>query len=352
MQRLVLRRLKNMAAPVSTAWLLESCATARERFLPIAIKRGPHLEAMRQHAIITSTESSNRIEGVEVEPGRLLPLVLQDVRPRDRSEEEIVGYRKALELIQADTFTPPLANDTVLGVHAISYGGPLSSDAGQWKRTNNDIIEIDALGRRKVRFVTATWGDVPELMEASCSEYNALATTPGVPPLLLVFTWILDFLCIHPFRDGNGRASRLLTAMMLRWHGFMVCDYVSLEQIIEEDKESYYAVLQKSTEGWHTGDADPSAWWNFMLGVLSRAHQRAFLAAEPDETQDALSPKTDVVRSAVQRRNSPFTRAEIAAECPGISDPTIQFVFQQMKAAGEITLTGRGRGAVWRVVRR
>jgi Fic family protein len=227
------------------------------------------LSSLRQTALIQSVESSNRIEGVTVAPARLEPLVLADDRPRDRSEEEIRGYRRALEWIHAEArglaIDPPLLQR----LHAIIQEG--AGDAGQWKRVDNDIIELRPGAPPLVRFRAVPAAETPAAVEEICLAYRHALDQERVPPLLAAAALVFDFLCIHPFRDGNGRVSRLLTLLALEQLGYEAGRYVSLERLIEESRDDYYDVLHRSSQGWHEGRHDLLPWLSYFLAILRRA---------------------------------------------------------------------------------
>ena len=229
----------------------------------------PVLSSLRQTATIQSVESSNRIEGVTVAPGRLEPLVLGDDRPRDRSEEEIRGYRRALDLIRAEASGLAIDPPLLQRLHAIIQEG--AGDAGQWKRVNNDIVEMRAGAPPRVRFRTLPAAEAEAAMDELCLSYRHALDQERVPPLLAAAALVFDFLCIHPFRDGNGRVSRLLTLLALEQLGYEVGRYVSLERLIEESREDYYDVLQRSSQGWHEGRHDLLPWLSYFLATLRRA---------------------------------------------------------------------------------
>src|ERR1019366_212746 len=194
-------------------------------------------------AIIQSAESSNRIEGVTVAGNRLRHLVIGRARPRDRSEEELAGYRAALDWIFSRKNRVAITPDVIRRLHALSQGGS-SGNAGEWKKRDNEIVEILPGGERSLRFVPVSAKKTPAAMEMLCRRYRAVGDEERVPPLLMVATFVLDLLCIHPFRDGNGRVSRLATSLLLQSQGFQVARYISLERHIEESKEEYYKVLK------------------------------------------------------------------------------------------------------------
>jgi Fic family protein len=227
------------------------------------------LSSLRQTALVQSVESSNRIEGVTVAPGRLEPLVLEDERPRDRSEEEIRGYRRALEWIHAEARGLAIDPTLLQRLHAIIQEG--AGDAGQWKRVDNDIIELQPGAPPRVRFRAVPAAETPAAVEETCLSYRHALDQERVPPLLATAALVFDFLCIHPFRDGNGRVSRLLTLLALEQLGYEVGRYVSLERLVEESRDDYYDVLRRSSEGWHDGRHDLLPWLSYFLATLRRA---------------------------------------------------------------------------------
>ncbi len=247
-----LSRIQKISIPISTTWLVGACMEARGKQELWTHRKPEVLAALREQAIIQSAESSNRIEGVTVSPERLRLIILGKSQPRDRSEEELVGYRKALNWIYSRKEPLRIESKVILLLHEMAQGG-LSGDAGQWKKRDNEIIEVLPSGERRIRFIPTPAKDVSKTIEQLCLSYADLCQHDQVPALLSVSAFIFDFLCIHPFRDGNGRVSRLLTALLLQNHGFAVSRYVSLERLVEETKVDYYAVLGRCSAGWHDG---------------------------------------------------------------------------------------------------
>ena len=236
-------KLAELAIPIGTGWLLGACMEARGK-QDLWIRQKPEvLEVLREQAIIQSVESSNRIEGVTVAANRLRPLVIGRARPRDRSEEELAGYRAALDWIFSRRSPVAITPDVIRRLHALAQGGS-SGDSGEWKKRDNEIIEILPGGEHRVRFVTVSAKKTPAAIEMLCRRYRTAADEGCIPPLLIVATFVFDLLCIHPFRDGNGRVSRLTTSLLLQSHGFQVPRYMSLERLVEESKEEYYRVLK------------------------------------------------------------------------------------------------------------
>ena len=204
-------------------------------------------------------------------PDRLRPLVLEDARPRDRSEEEIQGYRRALERIHGEAKTLAITPELLQWLHATIQEG--SGDAGQWKQVDNEIIELREGAPPLVRFRPVKVAETPAAVEELCLVYRHALNQSLAPPLVAVAALVFDFLCIHPFRDGNGRISRLLTLLALYQHGYEAGRYVSLERLVEESRAEYYEALHRSSEGWHEGRHDLLPWLNFFLTILKRAYR-------------------------------------------------------------------------------
>ena len=352
--------LKKVSIPVGTGWLLGECMEARGKQDLWTRQRPEVLAALRERAIIQSAESSNRIEGVTVPKERLAPVVLGKSKPRDRSEEELAGYRKALDWVFTRKFAVAMETKVILHLHAMAQGGlgpqardtglgvPFSGDAGKWKSRDNEIIELLPSGKRTVRFRPTPAKETPSAIRELCRSYRDACDDPGIPPLLAIATFVFDFLCIHPFRDGNGRVSRLLTTFLLQQHGFQVGRYVSLERIVEDTKEDYYHVLAECSRGWHKGANKIVPWWNYFLGFLRRAYQEFGAQVESAGKGPA---KGELVRSTILGQVGPFTLGDIAGQLPSVSEQLIKKVMGEMKKAGELRLIGRGRGARWEAPR-
>ena len=222
------------------------------------------MKSLEEIALVECTESSNRIDGVTVEPKRLRVLVLNGACPRDRSEEEIIGYKNALSRIHANHGSVSIEPETFRHLHALAQEGTVG-DAGAWKESQNEIIELDPEGRLEVRFQPVEPALVPAAVEELCLAYNRSIDQIKIAPLVAVECLVFDFLCNHPFREANGRVSRLLTLLALYHHGHNVGRYISLERIVEQSKESYYDALQTSSVGWHEGSHDIMPWGNTFL---------------------------------------------------------------------------------------
>jgi Fic family protein len=340
-------KLAGLAIPIGTGWLLGACMEARGK-QDLWIRQKPEvLDVLREQAIIQSAESSNRIEGVTVAANRLRPLLIGKARPRDRSEEELAGYRAALDWIFSRKNRVAIVPDVLRRLHALAQGGS-SGDAGEWKSRDNEIIEILPRGERRVRFVPVSANKTPAAVEMLCRAYRMAGDEERVPPLLIVATFILDLLCIHPFRDGNGRVSRLATSLLLQSHGFQVARYISLERLVEENKEEYYRVLELCSQGWHEGRNEIIPWWNYFLSTLRGAYKEFERQVESVKARPA---KSDLIRQTVRGQVEPFTLADIAVQLPSASSQLIKKVLAEMKKAGQVRLVGRGRGARWEAIR-
>jgi Fic family protein len=337
-------RLREVAMPVGTAWLLADVAEAKGR-QELFTRQAPQiLHALRETALIQSAESSNRIEGVTVSPDRLRPLVIGNARPRDRSEEEIRGYRQALQLIHTRAADLPVTPDTLSRLHRTIQDG--AGDAGQWKTVNNDIVELRPGAPPRVRFRPVAADQTPSAVDELCLSYRQAVDRRLAPPLVALAALVFDFLCVHPFRDGNGRVSRLLTLLGLYHHGYEVGRYISLERLVEEARDDYYEVLRRCSEGWHTGRHDLVPWLNYFLSVVRRAYVE--LETRAGRVRARRGAKQAMVEAAVQDWVGEFTAADLARACPAVSRVTIRRSLRAMQAAGLVTCRGRGPGARWR----
>ncbi|MCU1736423.1 MULTISPECIES: Fic family protein [Pseudomonas] len=304
------------------------------------------LKGLRQIAVVESTESSNRLEGVVVAPSRLKSLVIRNAAPENRSEQEIAGYRDALSLIHESAANMPFSEGLVLQLHTILYRY-LPQEGGRWKATNNDIVERHPDGSSRLRFRPVAAHLTPMAIADLNQNYATAMDQHLADPLVLVPLVMLDFLCIHPFPDGNGRMSRLLTLLLLYHFDYAVGRYISLERIFEETKEGYYETLEASSQGWHEGRHDVKPWLDYFWSALLRAF-REF--EERVGTIDRGRTKGGRVRSDVLARSLPFSISEIEEGCPGVSRDMVRLVLRAMKSEGLIESTGKGRSAKWKRV--
>ena len=298
-------------------------------------------------AKIQSTEASNRIEGIFTADDRIKSLVQAKTTPRDRDEAEIAGYRDVLNTIHENYDYIPINANYILQLHRDLYKFLGSTEGGRFKTSDIIIRETDADGNECVRFrPVPAWETAPSIDEL-CKSYHEAKSEAD--PLLLSLMFILDFLCIHPFNDGNGRMSRLLTLLLLYQSGFIVGKYISIERIIEESKETYYEVLQDSSINWHENENDYKPFVNYMLGVVVNAYKE-FESRVELLTNPNLS-KADRVREIIRKHIGTITKAELLNMNPDISDTTIQRALADLLKNGEIEKIGGGRYTkyVWRV---
>lgn len=301
------------------------------------------LAALQASAIIESTESSNRIEGVVASPERVRQIVGQGAAPANRSEAEIAGYRDVLGQIHASHPFIPVTPNVILQLHRdmFKYTG---APAGVWKAVENTIEATTPEGQREVVFRPVPAFRTPAAMDELCSDFSRAAATGTPDPLLATAAFVLDFLCIHPFMDGNGRLARLLTTLLFYKAGFTVARYVGVERLVEQTKVSYYESLRASSERWHEGQHSLVPWWEYFLGITLAAYEQLDRKLSGGE----LPSKADRVRLAVEVMPTVFSKAELSGFCPEISDRTVKRVLVELRAEGKIEIAKRGRNAMWR----
>ena len=302
------------------------------------------LESLKQTAVIESSESSNRLEGITAPKERIEAIVLKNSTPKDRSEQEIAGYRDALTLIHESAEHMEFSTNVILQLHSMVYRF-MSNPGGKWKASNNEIVEKHPDGTKRVRFVPTSAHLTPQAMDDLIANYKNAIHALNQDSLIVVPLAILDFLCIHPFSDGNGRVARLLTLTLLYHFDYQVGRYISLERIFEESKETYYETLEKSSQGWHEGKHDVRPWLNYFWGALTRAYRE--FEERVGNIKSGRGSKTEQIRQAVERKIGPFSISEIEDSCPGISRDMVRNVLRQMKDENLIESTGKGRSAKW-----
>ena len=291
-------------------------------------------------ARIQSTEASNKIEGIYTSDDRLKKIVLNKTTPRTRNEQEIAGYRDVLATIHESYEYIPLRPTMILQLHRDLYKFSGMSIGGNYKNSDNVIAETDSAGNRFVRFQPVPAWEAPEAIDFACKAYDE-AVQSGADPLLVIPMFILDFLCIHPFNDGNGRMSRLLTLLLLYRSGYIVGKYISVEKVIEQSKETYYETLQQSSAGWHENQNDYTPFVRYMLGVIVAAY-RDFSSRVQVLVTSGMS-KPDRIREVIKGTLGKITKAEIMEKCPDISQITVQRTLIELQKKGEIIKLGGGR---------
>lgn len=340
-----------------TTNLLTAIHEAKGRQSVQAAIRPDVLESMTAIARIQSTSASNRIEGISTSDKRLNALVMEKTTPRNRDEEEIAGYRDTLSTIHESHDYIPLTPNVILQLHRDMFRHTPLTFGGHFKDTDNVIIERDSEGNRTVRFAPPNALITPELVQQACTAYSDAIRDRRTDPLLVTAMFIFDFTCIHPFNDGNGRMSRLLTLLLLYRAGYNVGKYISIEHLIELSKETYYEALAASTVGWNDNMNDYTPFVNYLLGIILSA------CKEFDERLTELTgvvasaeaaPKNTAVRSPkptkeqritalFERTLSPLSKAEIHAQLPDISISTIERALKSLLDAGSIIKIGAGR---------
>lgn len=291
-------------------------------------------------AKIQSTEASNKIEGIYTSDERLKKIVLDKTTPRTRNEQEIAGYRDVLATIHESYEYIPLRPSMILQLHRDLYKFSGMSIGGSYKTADNVIAETDAQGNRFIRFQPVPAWETAEAMEMACQAYDQ-AVQSGANPLLIIPMFILDFLCIHPFNDGNGRMARLLTLLLLYRSGYIVGKYISLEKVIEQSKETYYETLQQSSFGWHENENDYAPFVRYLLGTIVAAY-RDFSDRVQFLTTKGLS-KPDRIRELIKTTLGKITKTEIMEKCPDISQATVQRTLIDLQKQGEILKLSGGR---------
>lgn len=291
-------------------------------------------------AKIQSTEASNKIEGIYTSDERLKKIVLDKTTPRTRNEQEIAGYRDVLATIHESYEYIPLRPSMILQLHRDLYKFSGMSIGGSYKTADNVIAETDAQGNRFIRFQPVPAWETAEAMEMACQAYDQ-AVQSGANPLLIIPMFILDFLCIHPFNDGNGRMARLLTLLLLYRSGYIVGKYISLEKVIEQSKETYYETLQQSSFGWHENENNYAPFVRYLLGTIVAAY-RDFSDRVQFLTTKGLS-KPDRIRELIKTTLGKITKTEIMEKCPDISQATVQRTLIDLQKQGEILKLSGGR---------
>lgn len=337
------QRLRDHTLPMSTAWLLNDVAEAKGKQELFTRQSPQMLKTLREMALIQSTESSNRIEGVTVAPDRLRPLVLGKTKPRDRSEQEVQGYRLALNEIHTRREKLPITPDTLKHLHALCQSA--SGDAGQFKRIDNEVVELRPGAAPIIRFKCVPAKQTPAAMAELCLLYRHALDQDHIPPLIAIAALVLDFLCIHPFRDGNGRVSRLLTLLALYEHDYEVGRYISLERLVEESKEDYYEVLNRSSQRWHEGRHELTPWMNLFFAFIRRGY--AEFEQRAGSIKAKRGTKAELVIAAIHQQIGGFQLSDIERACPGVGRDWIRSLLSDLKAASEVSCQGKGPAARW-----
>jgi Fic family protein len=298
------------------------------------------LDSLLEIAKIQSTGASNRIEGIATTDKRLRELVTAKIAPRNRSEREIAGYREVLSLIhESHEHIEPTPN-VILQLHRMLYSFSGENTGGAWKNLDNAISEIGADGKTRVRFQPVPAWRTPEAMERLCSAFSAAWRKPHCDRLILSVLFIFDFLCIHPFNDGNGRMSRLLTLLLFYRAGHTAGKYISVEKIIEDSKTTYYEALHESSQGWHENENNYVPFVRYMLGVLAKVCRKLNVHARL--LADSKKSKPEQIAEWIAEQIKPFRKRDAMDALPGISQITVERTLAALLKTGNISKHGGG----------
>lgn len=299
------------------------------------------LSELLEIAKIQSTEASNRIEGIITTDDRLKLIVRDKTMPKNRSEREIAGYRDVLTTIHENYDYITVRPNSFLQLHRDLYKFSNAAIGGTYKNSDNIIAEELPDGTKTARFVPVPAWETPDAIDSLCQAYDEALKDPEKDPLLLIPMFILDFLCIHPFNDGNGRMSRLLTLLLLYRSGYIVGKYISLEKLISDSKETYYEVLQESSANWHEGKNNYLPFVRYMLGMIIAAY-REFSSRVDLLIARGLS-KPDRIEEIIRQTTGPITKVQIMEQCPDISQVTVERTLRELQIHNKIVKIGGGR---------
>ena len=307
-------------------------------------QRPEELEKLVEIAKVQSTESSNAIEGIRTTNTRIRQLVAEKTTPKNRDEAEIAGYRDVLNLIHGNSDAIPITRNYILQLHKILYSQANNPIAGRTKNVQNYISATYPDGHTVVLFTPPAPYETPEALDRICDEYNHVIGNMELEPLIAIPVFIHDYLCIHPFNDGNGRMSRLLTTLLLYQNNFYVGKYISLEAKIAENKDLYYDALSVSQDGWHEGNDDPVPFIKYLLGTILGAY-RDF--EERYALIEEKLPALDTVRLATQNKIGRFTKQDIRELCPSLSISSIEGALRKLVESGELVREGSGKNTCY-----
>ena len=302
------------------------------------------LETLVEIAKIQSTESSNAIEGIATTKARLKSLMADKTTPRDRGEKEIKGYRHVLNVIHENFDYVPIRKNYILQLHKMLYQFTEERFGGSFKDTPNEIDMVYPDGRAVLLFKPLEPFETPYAVERICEEYDKAINTYGIDPLIAIPVFILDFLCIHPFNDGNGRMSRLLTTLLLYKSDFVIGRYISLEKKIEMTKDEYYIALQESSQNWHEEKNDDTPFIKYILGIILAAYR------DFEERVNMVGKKMsakDMVIKAIGSKIGKFTKNDIMELCPEIGRGSVENALKALCEEGIIKKEGQGRATFY-----
>ena len=310
-------------------------------------QRPVELNRLTEIAKIQSTESSNRIEGIVTTDARLRQLVENKTTPRNRNEEEILGYRNALNIVHENYEAIPVQSNYILQLHGEMLKHTAFSYAGKYKTTPNEIDMVLENGEKVVLFKPLEPYETPDAVECLCAEYNSAILEGIVDPLIIIPTFILDFLCIHPFNDGNGRMSRLLTLLLLYRCGYKVGQYISIEKAIADTKETYYGVLQQANQNWYEGENDPKPFIRYMLGIILSCYREFESRITITAKAGRKSTAYDIVKTYTESTLGKFSKQDTLIACPSLGSSSVESALKRLVEEGAIIRTGAGRKTMY-----
>ncbi len=309
------------------------------------LKQKPQaLEQLIEIAKIQSTESSNKIEGIVTTSTRIKQLMNDKTTPRNRDEEEILGYRNALNIIHESFEYIPITPNYILQLHHKLYKTTSKTIGGKFKNVQNYISAKYPDGHEEILFTPLTPFETPDAMRNLCDEFNKCIDNDSVEALLLIPAFISDFVCIHPFSDGNGRMSRLLTTLLLYRLGYHVGKYISIEKLIEKDKDAYYDALSQVDKGWYENDNNPTPFIKYILRILLTAY-REF--EERLSLVEAKQSSYDYVKNAIDQILGKFSKSELLGRCPGIAKSTLEAALKKLVEDEYIKKSGQGKSTFY-----
>lgn len=307
-------------------------------------QKSEELEKLVVIAKIQSTESSNEIEGIRTTNTRLKQLINEKISPKNRAEEEIAGYRDALNIVHENFSTIPITPNFILQLHKVLLSHTSTLYGGKYKNVQNYISAINENGESFTLFTSLSPYETPIAMQELCDEYNRALGEGIVDPLILIPLFVHDFLCIHPFIDGNGRLSRLLTTLLLYRSGYRVGKYISLEAKIAKNKDLYYDALYDSQIGWHQNEDDATPFIKYILSTIVSAYN------DFDERIELISekkPSIEVVRMATKSKLGKFTKKDILELIPSLSSTSVERSLKELCDLGEIKKEGIGKATYY-----
>ena len=307
-------------------------------------QRPEELEKLVEIAKVQSTEASNAIEGIVTTSTRIRQLVSEKTAPRNRDEQEIAGYRDALNIIHGNFDAIPITPNYILQLHKVMYSHMNNPMAGRTKSVQNYISATYPDGHVETLFTPLSPFETPDALSRICEEYNRIIGNMEVEPLIAIPVFIHDFLCIHPFNDGNGRMSRLLTTLLLYRSGFYVGKYISLEAKIAKNKDLYYNALRQAQTGWHEEEEDAVPFIKYLLGTILAAYKDF---ADRFALVEKKLPAIEMVRQASMNKLGRFTKQDIRELCPSLSVSAIEGALRKMVADEEIKREGSGKNTCY-----